>query len=161
AVTSRIARQEVDIEADLSRISAPTLVLQAIGDRSTTFDNAVLVSSRIPGARLVPLQSRNHILLADEPAWPIFLDEVSSFLEPERRAFADGAGAVPAEALSAREIDVLRLAADGRTNDEIAAALTLSVRTVERHLSNTYAKLGLSGRVARAAAVAAYLKHRV
>jgi DNA-binding NarL/FixJ family response regulator len=49
----------------------------------------------------------------------------------------------------------VQLAAEGRTNDEIAVALTVSVRTVERHLSNIYAKLGLGGRVARAAAVAA------
>ena len=44
------------------------------------------MSSLIPGARLVPLQSRNHILLADEPAWGVFIDEVEPFLEPERRA---------------------------------------------------------------------------
>jgi DNA-binding NarL/FixJ family response regulator len=163
AITSRIARQEVDIEADLPRITAPTIVLQAIGDRATTFENAVSVSSLIPGARLVPLQSRNHILLADEPAWQVFIDEVSAFLEPERRAYSDAssAPAQPAEALSPREVDVLRLAAEGRTNEEIAAALTLSARTVERHLSNVYAKLGLSGRAARAAAVAEYLRHRL
>ena len=160
AVASRIARQQVDIHNDLSRITAPTIVLQAIGDRSTTFDNAVTVSSRIPGARLVSLESRNHILLADEPAWSVFISEVSAFLEPERRTHAERAD-VPTEELSPRERDVLRLAAEGRTNDEIAAALTLSARTVERHLSNTYAKLGLSGRVARAAAVAAYLRHRL
>ena len=86
AVASRIARQQVDLEDDLPRIAAPTIVLQSIGDRSTTFDNAVTVSSRIPGARLVPLQSRNHILLADEPAWGVFIGEVEAFLEPERRA---------------------------------------------------------------------------
>lgn len=157
AVASRVARQQVDIHNELPRISAPTLVLQAIGDRSTTFDNAVSVTSRIPGARLVSLESRNHILLADEPAWRVFIEEVSAFLAPERRA--DRAPDRPAEELSPRERDVLRLAAEGRTNEEIADALTLSVRTVERHLSNTYAKLGLSGRVARAGAVAAYLKH--
>jgi pimeloyl-ACP methyl ester carboxylesterase/DNA-binding CsgD family transcriptional regulator len=161
ALASRIARQQVDIEDELSRITAPTIVLQAIGDRSTTFDNAVSVSSRIRGARLVPLQSRNHILLADEPAWSVFIDEVTAFLEPDRRAHADRTPHRPAEALSPRERDVLQLAAEGRTNDEIAAALTLSVRTVERHLSNTYAKLGLGGRAARAAAVAEYLRHQL
>jgi pimeloyl-ACP methyl ester carboxylesterase/DNA-binding CsgD family transcriptional regulator len=162
AVKSRIARQEVDIDEQLPRIAAPTLVLQALGDRSTTFDNAVSVSSLIPAARLVPLQSRNHILLADEPAWQVFIDEVSAFMEPERRAFSDEATGRPiAEGLSAREVDVLRLAADGRTNDEIAEALTLSVRTVERHLSNIYSKLGVGGRAARAAAVAEYLRHRL
>jgi DNA-binding CsgD family transcriptional regulator len=49
---------------------------------------------------------------------------------------------------------VLRLVAQGRSNDEIAAALFLSVRTVERHVANVYAKLALSGRSARAAATA-------
>jgi DNA-binding NarL/FixJ family response regulator len=160
-VASRIARQRVDIHSQLSRITAPTIVLQATGDRTTSFDNAVTVSSRIPGARLVSLDSRNHILLADEPAWSVFINEVSEFLEPERHAYAARTTGRTAEELSHRERDVIRFAAEGRTNDEIAAALTVSVRTVERHLSNIYAKLGLSGRVARAAAVAAYLRHQV
>ena len=161
AVASRIARQQVDIGADLPKISAPTLVLQAMGDRMNTFDNAVSVSSLIPKSRLVPLQSQNHILLADEPAWRVFIDEVASFLEPERQAAGSRRPYRPSEAFSPREREVLRLAADGRTNDEIADALTLSVRTIERHLSNVYAKLGLTGRSARAAAVAEYLRHQL
>ena len=161
AVASRIARQQVDIADELPSITAPTIVLQAVGDRSNSFENAVTVSSRIPGARLVPLQSRNHILLADEPAWGVFIDEVGAFMEPDRRAHAERGPDRSAESLSARERDVLRLAAEGRTNDEIAAALGLSARTVERHLSNTYAKLGLGGRAARAAAVAEYLRHQL
>ena len=88
AVASRVARQQVDIVGDLPKVSAPTIVLQAIGDQSNTFDNAVSVSSLIPNARLVPLQSRNHILLADEPAWRVFIDEVATFLEPDRQAEA-------------------------------------------------------------------------
>jgi pimeloyl-ACP methyl ester carboxylesterase/DNA-binding CsgD family transcriptional regulator len=161
AVASRAARLQIDIIDQLPRIAAPTIVLQAIGDRATSFDNAVSVCSRIHGARLVPLESRNHILLADEPAWKVFIDEVASFLEPERRAYAERTPGPSAEALSRRERDVLRLAAEGRTNDEIATALGLSVRTVERHLSNVYAKLGLAGRAARAAAVAEYVRHQL
>jgi pimeloyl-ACP methyl ester carboxylesterase/DNA-binding CsgD family transcriptional regulator len=161
AVASRIARQQVDIEAELPRINAPTIVLQAVGDRATSFDNAVSVSSLIPNARLVPLKSRNHILLADEPAWKVFIDEVAAFLAPDREAHLEGTADRATEALTGRERQILRLAADGRTNDEIAAALTLSVRTVERHLSNIYAKLGLTGRAARTAAVAEYLRHQL
>ncbi len=156
AVASRIARQAVDIADELPKIVAPTLVLQAVGDRMTTFENAPLVAARIPSARLVPLQSDNHILLADEPAWAVLLHEVSDFLEPERTATGRTPGAI--HELSRRELDVLRLAAAGRTNDEIAGELGLSVRTVERHLSNAYGKLGVSGKAARAAAVADLLR---
>ncbi|MFN0153598.1 MAG: LuxR C-terminal-related transcriptional regulator [Gaiella sp.] len=56
--------------------------------------------------------------------------------------------------LSPREQEVLRLVARGDSNDDIARALFLSVRTVERHVANVYTKLGLSGRTARAAATA-------
>ncbi len=156
AVASRIARQAVDIADEMPRIVAPTLILQAVGDRMTTFDNAPRVAARIPSARLVPLQSDNHILLADEPGWAVFLREVDAFLEPERGAAGRSPAAI--HALSPRELDILRLAAAGHPNDEIAAELGLSVRTVERHLSNAYGKLGVSGKAARAAAVADLLR---
>jgi len=48
--------------------------------------------------------------------------------------------------LSPREIEVLRLLAGGRTNREVADTLFLSVRTVERHITNLYAKIGVQGR---------------
>jgi LuxR family maltose regulon positive regulatory protein len=56
--------------------------------------------------------------------------------------------------LSPRETEVLRLVARGLSNDDIARELVLSVRTVERHVANTYAKIGASGRTARAIATA-------
>ncbi|HEX2233899.1 MAG TPA: LuxR C-terminal-related transcriptional regulator [Thermoleophilaceae bacterium] len=72
-------------------------------------------------------------------------------VEPPVRA---AASAPPrADGLSAREAEVLGLVADGRSNQEIAAELSLSVRTVERHLATVYRKLGLHGRSARAAAI--------
>ena len=61
------------------------------------------------------------------------------------------AAAAPA-GLTAREVEVLRLVAHGRSNQEIAGELVLSVRTVERHIANIYDKIGASGRAARAAA---------
>jgi len=159
AVASRIGRLAVDIADEIPRITAPTLILQSTGDRSTSFDNAVQVSALIGGSRLVPMDSRNHIILADEPSWPLFVSEVREFMAPE----IDRAGRRPATValgdLSTRELDVLRLAADGLTNQEIAADLGLSVRTVERHLSNVYLKLGVTGKAARAAAVSELLRH--
>ena len=51
-------------------------------------------------------------------------------------------------------MEVLRLVGQGRSNDEIASGLFLSVRTVERHVANIYAKIGATGRAARATASA-------
>lgn len=53
------------------------------------------------------------------------------------------------ETLTASELRVARLAADGATNAEIAQELYVSLKTVETHLSNAYGKLGLSGRGSR------------
>ena len=50
------------------------------------------------------------------------------------------------EALTTRELEVLRLVAAGRSNREIADELVLSVRTVERHINNLYAKIGARGK---------------
>ena len=58
----------------------------------------------------------------------------------------------PVEDLSARERELMNLVAAGLSNKEIASQLFLSVRTVERHLSNVYVKLRVSGKAARAAA---------
>lgn len=81
-----------------------------------------------------------------------------AMLLEEAAAFALAAGAtVPAappraaamvcpDGLSARELDVLRLLAEGRTNKEIAAELVLSVRTVENHHASIYDKTGARGR---------------
>ena len=113
----------------------------------------------MPGARLVALDSNNHILLAGEPAWTTFVDEVTAFLEPDRQAWADRGRDGSIASLSARERDVLRaLRRRAPRTRQIAAKLGLSPRTVERHLSNVYLKLGLSGTAARAGAVARYLR---
>jgi DNA-binding CsgD family transcriptional regulator len=68
---------------------------------------------------------------------------------------AGAPGRLP-DGLTAREAEVLGLLASGKSNQEIAAALVLSVRTVERHIANVYAKVGAHG---RAEATAYALRH--
>jgi DNA-binding NarL/FixJ family response regulator len=115
------------------------------------FDEGRLIAGLIPGATFVPLDGRNHVLLETEPAWPEFLRHVDAFLGGRSPVDADWD-------LSAREEEILRLVADGLSNEEIASQLVLSVRTVERHLSNCYVKLRVSGKAARAAAAARYVR---
>jgi DNA-binding CsgD family transcriptional regulator len=63
--------------------------------------------------------------------------------------------------LTAREIEVLSLIAEGKNNDEIAERLFLSVRTVEKHITNIYQKLGISGKSARAFAASYAIKNNL
>ncbi|HPB71528.1 MAG TPA: helix-turn-helix transcriptional regulator [Phycicoccus sp.] len=70
-----------------------------------------------------------------------------------RNSAAYGTGAPTLDLLSAREQDVARLVARGRSNREIASALVLSERTVENHLYRIYAKLGIGTRADLAALV--------
>jgi ATP/maltotriose-dependent transcriptional regulator MalT len=57
---------------------------------------------------------------------------------PAKTVYPDG--------LSEREVDVLRLIAGGSSNREIASELVISVRTVERHITNIYGKIGARGK---------------
>lgn len=61
--------------------------------------------------------------------------------------------------LTGREVQVLRLIATGKSNQEIAQELVLSLRTVERHISNIYQKIGSTGKVARATATGYAHRH--
>jgi LuxR family maltose regulon positive regulatory protein len=60
-----------------------------------------------------------------------------------------------------RELEVLRFIAQGRNNEEIADKLFISVRTVEKHLTNIYSKMGVSGKSARAYAASYAIKQKL
>jgi DNA-binding SARP family transcriptional activator/pimeloyl-ACP methyl ester carboxylesterase/tRNA A-37 threonylcarbamoyl transferase component Bud32 len=62
------------------QVNAPALVLHARGDLRIPFSEGRLLASLIPGARFVPLDSENHILLEHEPAWAQFVEAVHDFL---------------------------------------------------------------------------------
>ena len=71
---------DTDVLDLLPKVSVPTIVFHARGDRLVSFRNGLQLASTIPGARLVPLDSQNHILFEDEPAWKAFLVEYRRFL---------------------------------------------------------------------------------
>jgi DNA-binding CsgD family transcriptional regulator len=60
-----------------------------------------------------------------------------------------------------RELEVLRLIAEGKNNEEIAGQLFLSVRTIEKHITNLYLKMGVSGKSARAFAASYAIRHHL
>jgi DNA-binding CsgD family transcriptional regulator len=103
------------------------------------------------GAAVAELQ-RAHAELVECGALR-YADEAARELRKLGRAVrASGASAAeaPVAGLSSRELEVMVLLADGRTNREIADALFLSVRTVDRHVSRIFDKLGVSSRAAAA-----------
>jgi DNA-binding NarL/FixJ family response regulator len=71
------------------------------------------------------------------------IDEFLGDRPPPRVYF--GPGKPPDEVLTGREIGVLKLVASGLSNKEIAQELSLSVHTVQRHIANTYGKIGARG----------------
>jgi pimeloyl-ACP methyl ester carboxylesterase len=79
---ARIARtfDELDVRHLAPTLNVPTLVLHATNELRVPFEEGRLLASLIPGARFVPLESRNHVLLENEPAWPRFQHELRSFL---------------------------------------------------------------------------------
>jgi pimeloyl-ACP methyl ester carboxylesterase/DNA-binding CsgD family transcriptional regulator len=164
AVRYRRSRAGIDVRPLLPELRVPTLVLHARGDAVNPFEAGRAVAAAVPGARFVTLESDNHVLLEDDPASTLFFHELEQFLAPDvaRGALApesvrDPSAAEALARLTPRERDVLALVAVGRDNAVIAHQLSLSVRTVERHLQTIYRKLGLGGSAQRTAAAALLL----
>ena len=80
AVRLRLAMGEIDVMSLLPQVSIPTLVLHAREDAVAPFEGGRKMAAMIPGAHFVPLESANHLLIENEPAWPRFLAEVKNFL---------------------------------------------------------------------------------
>jgi pimeloyl-ACP methyl ester carboxylesterase len=70
----------IDVRNLLPKVTAPTLIMHSKGDAVVPFEAGRRLASGIPGARFVPLESRNHILLSQEPAWAKFVEELRAFL---------------------------------------------------------------------------------
>lgn len=73
----------IDVSAQAPWVRCPTLILHSRGDLRVPKSQAQELAALIPDSELRFLDSRNHILTADEPAWPIFLTEIDRFLAAE------------------------------------------------------------------------------
>jgi class 3 adenylate cyclase/pimeloyl-ACP methyl ester carboxylesterase len=80
AVRTFQANGEADVTELLGKIRVPTLVMHSREDGRVPFESGRRMAAGIPGARFVPLESRNHLILEHEPAYPHFREEISSFL---------------------------------------------------------------------------------
>lgn len=137
----------IDLSHRLADVRVPTLVVHSRQDACIPFRLGRELATGIAGARFLALDSRNHVLLEDEPAWPVFCREFDAFLG--RRAGPVQSVAVDERrfaALTERERKVLSLVAAGLSNGEIAAKLFLSEKTVRNHLTRIFDKLGVQTR---------------
>ena len=81
---------KINITEILPQVRVPTIVFHCEHDRAVPFEEGRRMASAIPGAQFVPLPSRNHLVLADEPAWELFLNELGEFLGWLRSVRAGG-----------------------------------------------------------------------
>jgi pimeloyl-ACP methyl ester carboxylesterase/DNA-binding CsgD family transcriptional regulator len=137
---------QIDVTDLAPQVTTPTLILHGRSDATIPFEEGRLLAALIPDARFVPLDSRNHILLENEPAWSRFLAEVHTFLGViSTEEEAENPQALFPE-LTPRELDVLTLLAQGVSNEAIAQQLVVTPKTVRNYVSRIYSKLDADSR---------------
>ena len=130
---------QVDVSERARQLDVPTLVLHPHGDARVPYEEGRRLAALIPGARFVTLDSRNHVLLAGEPAFDALLSELHAFLAPASAAWQS-------LGLTGTERAVLELLAQGLDNHRIAQQLGKSEKTVRNQVSAIFAKLGVHTR---------------
>ncbi len=143
------AISRLDATGLLPQVRAPTLVLHRQDSRLLSVDVARGLAAGIPGGRLV---------LVDGMWIAHFLGDAGAVVSAIEAFLGDSSGDAPDRAsrqhedvvastgLTPKEIQVLRLIAHGLTTTEISLELQLSARTVGRHITNIYTKVGVESR---------------
>ncbi len=139
------AFREMDMLEDVAKVSVPTLVIESSTSPLSSREFSAEVAAAAPLAQIVSVQdsSGSSAFFSEGATVPPAVAAIEHFLEslpetPANRAQVSG--------LSERELEVLRLLADGKSNGEIAADLVISPNTVTPHASNIYAKTRASNR---------------
>lgn len=146
----------IDVRALLPAVTMPALVLHRRADTLIAFARGVALAAALPDAQLVALDGDYHApYFGDSLALTRAIDD---YLDPGSAVGPAPNGLAGLPALTPRELEVLRLVAEGCPNREIAARLSISPATVARHLANLFAKVGVS---TRAAATAYAFRHHL
>ncbi|MEE8159261.1 MAG: alpha/beta fold hydrolase [Dehalococcoidia bacterium] len=153
-----------DVSAMLQNVKAPTLVFSRPNISWIPAESARNLAAKIPDSRLSILDGESTAPYLGDAEIVIatlqrFLDSdgQTSSKPQEVNPPADSGAHISAatrhhrdvtfpSGLTGREAQVLSMVASGRTNNEVAAELVLSIRTVERHIGNIYSKIGARGR---------------
>jgi pimeloyl-ACP methyl ester carboxylesterase/DNA-binding CsgD family transcriptional regulator len=152
----------IDVHDLISGLTVPVLVLHRDAGLIPVADARAL-AGQIPGASLKILPGRDHLPWVGD--WQAVAGEILAFVDqvapagprsprPGRAGTRRPRPAMGWASLTDAELPVVRLAAEGRTNAEIAAELFLSRYTVETHLKHAFAKLGVESRTELAALAA-------
>ena len=158
AVAALATVYALDVRDRLGAVQTPTLVMHRREDRALPFELGHQLAAAIPGATFVPLSGSDHFPWRGDSTEVLrrtlaFLGVEDSRL-PEPESVTEPSGEEPDADLSARELEVLRLVAEGLSDPEIAERLVLSPHTVHRHVANIRTKLRLPSRAAAAAQAA-------
>jgi pimeloyl-ACP methyl ester carboxylesterase/DNA-binding CsgD family transcriptional regulator len=136
----------------LPQVKTPSLVIHKRGDKAVPFELGRRLARELPNSRFVPLDGESHLIFVGGTRQTI--EAITDFVgdgrsDAEARGTRDPESRVlrlAAAGLSPRETEVLRLVAAGKTSREIGSELVLTVRTVERHTTNVYRKIGAHNR---------------
>jgi len=142
-IAARLMKEQgqADFREVPGQVGVPTLVLHCREDGVVPFAQGVDIAAQIRDAEFVQLDSRNHILMDDEPAWSRFKDAVLEFTGRPAGAEDPVFGQ-----LSDRERQVLAKVTEGLNNAEIAAVLFISEKTVKNHITRIFEKLDVKTR---------------
>lgn len=137
---------ETDVRDAARRVKCPTLALHLDRDIVVPIEVGREMACLIPDCRFVQLDGENHMPLATDPAWPKIVAEINAFLKPAEQDASRQRTALALGELTERERDVLEAIAQGLDNNEIAASLGMSEKTVRNHITRVLDKIGVEHR---------------
>ncbi|HVU00786.1 MAG TPA: alpha/beta fold hydrolase [Polyangiaceae bacterium] len=147
AMIGGLMKSGFDLDATdlLPLVKQPTLIVHLSGDRVVPVSFGRMLGALIPGARYVELEGEDHFSWVS-PHVDEIIDRYFEFVGVRGEGQRVKTVWDPWSALTPSERRVAAQAQRGLTNEEIAAALRISPRTVENHLTRAYAKLGVRSR---------------